>query len=97
MRQSKRPAALSLPLPIYFRMGNRRVAGKGCPNSSTVVAAADTARLVISVECYEGSGTSLGKARQARGCALSYTSINWRMEACVYFCVVARDWWPSNS
>jgi len=34
---------------------------------------------------------------QARGCALSYTSINCRIVACVYRCVVDREEWPSNS
>jgi len=23
--------------------------------------------------------------------------LNWRMEACVYFCVVESDWWPEAS
>src|SRR5712692_10894870 len=35
--------------------------------------------------------------RQARGCALSYTSINCRTEAWVYFCVVESELWPRSS
>jgi hypothetical protein len=34
---------------------------------------------------------------QARGCALSKTSISWRIVACVYRCVVDSEECPSNS
>ncbi len=33
----------------------------------------------------------------ARGCALSKTSIRWRIDVCVYFCVVESERWPSSS
>ena len=49
------------------------------------------------IACEIKNRSRLNSSAQAWGCALSYTSINCRMLACVYRCVVESDTCPSSS